>query len=70
MNRLFTLMLATMFAFVLQAQTISLNEGWQFTQKGKDTWHDAEVPGSVQRDLIRLGILPDPYYGTNENDVQ
>lgn len=59
-----------MFAFVLQAQTISLNEGWQFTQKGKDTWHDAEVPGSVQRDLIRLGILPDPYYGTNENDVQ
>lgn len=71
MNRLFTLMLAVLFGFAMQAQqTISLNDGWQFSQKGKDTWYDAEVPGSVQRDLIRLGVLPDPYVGVNENEVQ
>lgn len=70
MNRLLTLLVTTVFSFALSAQTISLNEGWQFSQKGKDTWYDAEVPGSVQRDLIRHNVLPDPYFGTNENDVQ
>lgn len=51
-------------------ETISLNSGWQFSQTGKDTWYDAEVPGSVQRDLIRHNVLPDPFYGTNEKLVQ
>jgi beta-mannosidase len=36
----------------------------------KDQWYDAEVPGSVQRDLVRHGVLPDPFYGTNEEKVQ
>lgn len=51
-------------------ETISLNTGWQFSQSGKDTWYDADVPGSVQRDLIRHNVLPDPFYGTNEKLVQ
>lgn len=70
MNRLFTLLLASIFSLSMLAQTISLNDGWEFSEKGKDTWSNAEVPGSVQRDLIRLGVLPDPYVGVNENDVQ
>ena len=63
------------------SETISLNEGWQFRQANKSPqngvtnstatqWYEAAVPGSVQRDLIRHGVLPDPYYGTNENKVQ
>ena len=51
-------------------ETLSLNEGWQFSQMNKETWYDAEVPGSVQRDLVRHGVLPDPFYGTNEELVQ
>ena len=47
-----------------------LNDNWQFSQTNKDEWHPATVPGSVQRDLIKLNILPDPYYGTNEEKVQ
>ena len=47
-----------------------MNEGWQFSQMNKETWYDAEVPGSVQRDLVRHGVLPDPFYGTNEELVQ
>ncbi len=70
MNKLITFLTTALFVFGMSAQTIQLNDGWQFSQKGKDTWYDAEVPGSVQRDLIRHGVLPDPYYGTNENDVQ
>ncbi len=59
---------------------LQLNDGWQFAQannpdQSKDSestslWYDAEVPGSVQRDLIRHGVLPDPYYGTNEKLIQ
>lgn len=70
MKNFLSILLATLLGLPLLAQTISLNEGWQFSQKGKDTWYDAEVPGSVQRDLIRHGVLPDPYYGTNEEKVQ
>lgn len=53
-----------------KVETLKLNDGWQFSQTGKNQWYDAEVPGSVQRDLIRHGVLPDPYFGTNENEVQ
>ena len=49
---------------------IQLNDEWQFSQSNKDEWRPAIVPGSVQRDLIRLKVLPDPYYGTNEKKVQ
>ena len=47
-----------------------LNSGWQFSKSSKNEWKEATVPGSVQRDLIRLGELPDPYWGTNEKLVQ
>jgi len=77
---LFFLLISSML-IAQQSDLISLNEGWQFAQVNEalqsdisDTlgghWYDAEVPGSVQRDLIRHGVLPDPYYGTNEKLVQ
>ncbi len=49
---------------------IQLNNEWQFTQTDKNDWHPATVPGSVQRDLIKLEVLPNPYFGTNEDSVQ
>ena len=49
---------------------IELNNGWQFSQSEKNDWREAQVPGSIQQDLIRYNILPDPFYGTNENLVQ
>ncbi|MFA7105133.1 MAG: glycoside hydrolase family 2 protein, partial [Dysgonamonadaceae bacterium] len=64
------LLLVPLFVFAQNSEIITLNDGWQFTQTDKDDWREAEVPGSVQRDLIRYKVLPDPYYGTNENDVQ
>jgi beta-mannosidase len=73
-----------LFPYMLVAQnseTISLNEGWQLklasnsfqnVQDGSpfSQWQEATVPGSVQSNLIRQGLLPDPYYGTNEKEVQ
>ncbi|MDO5524265.1 MAG: glycoside hydrolase family 2 protein [Bacteroidia bacterium] len=74
MNKIHFLLLFILFPLLSTAQnnteTISLNNGWQFSQTGKDTWYEAEVPGSVQRDLIRHNVLPDPFFGTNEKRVQ
>lgn len=49
--------------------TIDLNGEWQFKCDGWDGYKTAEVPGCNYTDLMRLGLIPDPFYGTNENDV-
>lgn len=63
-------LLAPFFLWSQSVETLLLNEGWEFTQMNKGEWYSAEVPGSVQRDLIRHGVLPDPFYGTNEEKIQ
>ncbi|MBE1162202.1 glycoside hydrolase family 2 protein [Dyella sp. 7MK23] len=64
------------------AQTVTqpLDSGWRFRLAGDDShakdhhgateWHDANVPGTVQTDLLAAKLLPDPYYRDNEAKVQ
>jgi beta-mannosidase len=33
-------------------------------------WLDASVPGTVHTDLMACGLIPDPFYRMQENDVQ
>lgn len=47
-----------------------LNDGWQFRQVGKPDWLAVKVPNSVHSALLSNGMIPDPFFGTNENDVQ
>ncbi len=72
MKRLISIFSFCCLSFIIFAQqeTICLNDGWQFSQAEKNEWREAQVPGSVQLDLVRHGILPDPFYGTNESEVQ
>ena len=49
---------------------IPLNDGWSFCQVGKEQWRSAEVPGVVQTDLLRHGLIPDFYQGSNIDSVQ
>ena len=72
MKRLISIVFSLMPLFLMAqySEIISLNEGWQFSQVNDSVWYDAEVPGSVQADLIEHGVLPDPFYGTNEKDIQ
>ncbi len=53
-------------------QRIVLEDGWTFhaADQPNEAGVQAKVPGVVQADLIRHGLLPDPFYGTNENLVQ
>ncbi len=47
-----------------------LNKGWKFKSTTDSLWLTAEVPGSVHTDLLRNGIIKDPFYRLNEHDVQ
>lgn len=51
-------------------ETNSLNEGWQFSETEIQNWQPAEVPGTVQADLLRLGEIPDPFLKNNEDSLQ
>lgn len=42
---------------------------WRF-ESPNETWLKANVPGSIHSDLLRHGIINDPFYGLNEKDLQ
>lgn len=60
--------------FGLNATSIStqLHDGWTFQRVSKDVfrWHPATVPGCVQTDLMAAGVIEDPYFRMNEQDIQ
>ncbi|MBP9991703.1 MAG: hypothetical protein KBT45_09820 [Bacteroidales bacterium] len=41
---------------------------WRFQYQGQ--WLGATVPGCIHTDLMAHNIIPDPFYGTNEDSVQ
>src|SRR5277367_3080913 len=43
---------------------------WKFREAGTDAWLAATVPGTVHTDLLAAGKIPDPFYRTNERDLQ
>ncbi len=44
---------------------------WKFRDATKSSpWRSAVVPGCVHRDLLRHKLIPDPFFGTNELDLQ
>ncbi len=51
-------------------EIIALHEGWTFSRVGEDVWRSASVPGTVHQDLMAHGLIPNPFVGTNEKDVQ
>lgn len=47
-----------------------LTAGWSFRRSGDADWLPATVPGTVHTDLLANGKIPDPFYRTNERDLQ
>lgn len=46
------------------------NSGWRFRKHGDKEWLPASVPGSVHTDLFNNKKIPDPFFGTNEKELQ
>ncbi len=47
------------------------DRSWYFRDATRrEKWRAAAVPGCVHRDLLRHKLIPDPFYGRNELDLQ
>lgn len=49
---------------------VDLTSGWQFKQADSGEWLPATVPGTVHTDLLASKKIEDPFYRTNEKDLQ
>jgi beta-galactosidase/beta-glucuronidase len=49
---------------------VSLDGGWQVSDADKNDWIAATVPGCIHTDLLKGGIIPDPFYRDNEPAVK
>lgn len=52
------------------SEVLTLHTGWEFSQVGTEVWRTAVVPGTVHQDLIHHNLIPNPFYGTNEQKIQ
>ena len=50
--------------------TQMLHDGWEFQRFNTDSWYSATVPGCVHLDLIANDLIPDPFFGLNESQLQ
>ena len=69
MRILFLLLLTVLFVTCGPSpnQTLSLNgDDWQMEELDAQNWQPAQVPGSVQSDLLRLGAIPDHFLLNNQ----
>lgn len=74
MGKFYFFILLAIFTFIsceeAANETLSLNGDWKFSEVGKSNWQPAEVPGTVQADLLRLGKIPYPFLKNNEDSIQ
>ena len=64
------MIMATALAQQVSAQRQYLHEGWTFGESRHPNRYPASVPGVVHADLLRHGLIDDPYIGLNERKVQ
>lgn len=69
MRKILSLILASLFLASCSTgiKTVELTN-WQFEYDGQ--WLEATVPGCIHTDLMANSIIPDPFFGTNEDSVQ
>ena len=51
-------------------EIVDLDSCWTFSNVASNDWLPAVVPGTVHQDLLRHELLPDPFFGTNEQKIQ
>jgi len=49
---------------------LPLASHWTFREATKPPSYPASVPGCVHTDLLRNGLIPDPFFGLNEKELQ
>jgi beta-mannosidase len=64
------LVLILSFNLTTHSQQIVNLSHWEFRQAGYSIWYKANVPGTIHTDLLSNGQISDPFFRTNEADVQ
>jgi beta-mannosidase len=49
---------------------IELNGTWEFYHDETDKWHSATVPGVIHTDLLTNNLIENPYWESNEKELQ
>ena len=68
--------MSTVSGVAAQATSRALEAKWEFRAISKtdraefQDWHPAQVPGVVQTDLLKDGLIPDPFYQDNDTRLQ
>ena len=73
MKKISVIVIMLLLASTLQLSAQSrqyLHEGWTFGEARFPNRYPAQVPGVVHTDLLRQGLIDDPYIGLNERKVQ
>jgi len=50
--------------------TFDLSGTWKMNEVGQSKSFDAAIPGDNYSALVKAKEIPDPYFGTNENEIQ
>lgn len=73
MKRQFKFLILILLPLILWSQNSERNlnsENWSFKKISDSYWLPAKVPGTVHTDLYNNKIIPNPFFGNNEKDLQ
>jgi beta-mannosidase len=73
MKRQFKFLILMLLPLILWSQNSERNlnsENWSFKKISDSNWLPAKVPGTVHTDLFNNKIIPNPFFGNNEKDLQ
>jgi len=54
----------------IDIEKIDLNGAWEFYHNETNKWYSATVPGVIHTDLLANKLIEDPYWETNEKQLQ
>ena len=67
---LVVLFVSTFFGFAQNSSRDLTQEKWEFKKEKDDNWYAAKIPGTVHTDLFQNNLIPDPFFGANEKQIQ
>lgn len=73
MKHQFKFLILMLLPLILWAQNSERNlssENWSFKKISDSNWLPAKIPGTVHTDLYNNKIIPNPFFGNNEKDLQ
>lgn len=73
MKKQFKFLILFLLPLLLWSQKSERNlnsENWSFKKTSDSNWIPAEIPGTIHTDLFTNKIIPNPFFGSNEKQLQ